>query len=135
MVRFPLYLSYSCWLLLREYSVPPHCTRRTKHAVEVKLIPGPATLSRMHDSDKNANTFLPLKRRLTKIICHQEEEEDETDEEIAQKVKGHLSKMFEASELASAEGISFSEALQRVSSNEQKVQEDNKGKGKGMSNT
>lgn len=59
-------------------------------------------------------------------ICRQEEdEEDETDEEIAQKVKGHLTQMFEAGELASAEGISFSEALQRVSSNEQEVQEDN----------
>ena len=52
-------------------------------------------------------------------ICRQEEE-DETDEEIAQSVKGHLTQMFEAGELASAEGISFSEALQRVSSNEQK---------------
>jgi hypothetical protein len=54
-----------------------------------------------------------------------QEEEDETDEEIAQKVKGHLTQMFEAGELASAEGISFSEALQRLSSNEQEVQEDN----------
>jgi hypothetical protein len=61
-------------------------------------------------------------------ICPQEEE-DETDEEIAQNVKGHLTQMFEAGELASAEGISFSEALLRVSSNKQEVQEDNKSRG------
>jgi hypothetical protein len=59
----------------------------------------------------------------------EEEDEDETDEEIAQKVKGHLTQMFEAGELASTEGISFSEALQRVSSNEQEVQEDSKSGG------
>jgi hypothetical protein len=64
-------------------------------------------------------------------ICRQEQEEHETDEEIAQKVRGHLTQMFQAGELASAEGISFSEALQRVSSNGQEVQQDNKSKGKG----
>jgi hypothetical protein len=58
-----------------------------------------------------------------------QEIEDETDEEIAQKVKGHLTQMVEASKLASAEGISFSEALQRVSNNKQEMQEDNKSGG------
>jgi hypothetical protein len=109
-----------------------HIPTSEEEADQDNLSSRPATFLRMHDSDhKNANTFLPLKRRLTKIICRQEDEEDETDEEIAQKVKGHLSQMFEASELASAEGISFSEALQRVSSNEQEVQEGNTSKSKG----
>jgi hypothetical protein len=55
--------------------------------------------------------------------------EEEADQEIAQKVKGHLTQMVEASKLASAEGISFSEALQRVSNNKQEMQEDNKSGG------
>jgi hypothetical protein len=70
----------------------------------------------------------PSEEEAGKEICHQEEE-DETDEEFAQNVKGHLTQMFEASKLASAEGISFSEALQRVSNNEQEMQEDNKSGG------
>jgi hypothetical protein len=59
------------------------------------------------------------------IRRRQEEDDDETDEEIAKKVKGHLAQMLEAGELASADGISFGEALQQLSSDEQETQEGN----------
>jgi hypothetical protein len=86
--------------------VPPHARQR----------------QRIPTSEEEADQESRRIRRL-------HEEEDETDEEIAQKVKGHLAQMLEAGELASAEGISLSEALQRVSSGEQEVKEDNKSGG------
>jgi hypothetical protein len=63
------------------------------------------------------------------IFRRRRQEKDETDEEIAQNVKGHLARMLKAGELVSAEGISFSEALQRASNNEQEVKEDSKSGG------
>jgi hypothetical protein len=54
-----------------------------------------------------------------RVPTSEEEADQETDEEIGLKVKGHLAQTFAASDLATAEGISLSEALQRVSRSEQ----------------
>jgi hypothetical protein len=54
-----------------------------------------------------------------RVPTSEEEADQETDEEIGLKIKGHLAQTYAARDLAIAEGISLSEALQRVSRSEQ----------------
>jgi hypothetical protein len=73
-----------------------------------------------------------------RVSTSEEEADQETDEEIGLKVKGHLAQTFAASDLATAEGISLSEALQRVSRSEQesnKQEDKRRGTSDALANT